>query len=137
MGFVSYMGAVGFDILSITEDKRGLQKELTSQREIAIFNDTTVTHDDIIIATKKYKKQYRILVQPFETYEDINVELTIDPHDYYLTEFDSDSSWDKDVVDRKLRTLEDGSSIESVQYTSRLLRDSNTGLVTTIIFIKQ
>lgn len=137
MSFVSYLGAVGFDLLSITESKRGLQKELVSQREMAIFNDTTVTHDDIIIASKKYKKQYRILVQPFETYTDINVELTVDPHDYYLTELDSDASWDKDVIDKKLSALEGYASVDSVRYSSKLIRDKNTDLVTTLLFTKQ
>lgn len=137
MTAITYAGAMGYELLGLAQDKRGLQKELVAQRDIAVYNDTVVTHDDIILATKKYKRQYRILVQPFESYEDLNVGLKVDTHDYYLTELDSDSSWGSKSIDDSLTILENHASLDTVRYSSKLIKDENTGLITTLLFTKQ
>lgn len=139
IGVVIYLSQIGYSLLSIGDDNRAFKQELALQRELSHYEDKLMTRDDVLIAVKKYTKEYNILIQPDLSTNDKNATkgMTCDPNDLCLNVTDLDSKWNLEGISKTLeKTIEGNKSVsgKDVIYHSKIERSKTTGEVIFLTF---
>lgn len=115
---IIFFSQVGFSLLSIGEDNKNFKRELVLERELAFYNNTEITKDDVLIAVKTYTKEFKIVIDRPNPHPDIVLEPKA-----------SGSLWDVNRVESLMNT-------EKIVIYKSQVSESNTGIITLKFTIK-
>ena len=63
LGLVFFLGVVGKNLTSITQEKELVTETMLAYREMSFYDNTKVTGDDVLIAVKSYTQAYNIKIE--------------------------------------------------------------------------
>ena len=135
---IVFVSSAGFSLLSIGKEKESLKTELAIQRELASYDNKLLTRDDVQLSVLKFARQYDMIIQRNMSSNDTNYGIRVDGNDIFLDRNALPSEWDLSLITPKIeRDIENYAPSDSVVYKSVLIRDINTGVVTTIAYTLQ